>query len=128
MRNGKIETFTDLNVWKEGHKLVVMTYKITKDFPREETYSLVDQMRRAAASITANIAEGFGRQTYKEKVQFYYLAKGSLSELKNFILIAKDVQYLTEKHFQELVEQSNIVGPLLQGFIRKSKTFINQKS
>ena len=125
MRNGKIEIFTDLNVWQEGHKLVIMIYKITKSFPKEETYSLVDQMRRAAASITANIAEGFGRQTYKEKVQFYYMAKGSLSELKNFILIAKDVDYLTEKDFQALVEQSNIVGPLLQGFIRKSKTFIS---
>ncbi|MCL5434776.1 MAG: four helix bundle protein [Patescibacteria group bacterium] len=128
MNNGKIESFTDLNVWKEGHELVVLVYKITKDFPREETYSLIDQMRRAAASITANIAEGFGRQTYKEKVQFYYLAKGSLSELKNFILIAKDVGYLTESQFTILSKQSNIVGPLLQGLIRKSKTFINQKS
>lgn len=128
MKNGKIETFTDLNVWKEGHKLVIIVYEITKEFPKAETYSLVDQMRRAAASITANIAEGFGRQTYKEKVQFYYLAKGSLSELKNFILIARDVSYLTEKQFKTLAEQSNVVGPLLQGFIRKSKTFINQKS
>src|SRR3990167_8621419 len=97
MRNGKIESFTDLNVWKEGHKLVVMTYKITKGFPKEETYSLIDQMRRAAASITANIAEGFGRQTYKEKVQFYYMAKGSLSELKNFLFIARDVGYLSKE-------------------------------
>lgn len=128
MNNGRIESFTDLNVWKEGHKLVLMIYKITKNFPKEETYSITDQMRRAAASITANIAEGFGRQTYKEKVQFYYIAKGSLSELKNFILIAKDVGYLSEKDFELLVEQSNIVDRLLQGFIRKSKTFINQKS
>lgn len=126
MKDGKIESFTDLNVWKEGHKLVVMIYKITKSFPREETYSLIDQMRRAAASITANIAEGFGRQTYKEKVQFYYMAKGSLSELKNFILIAKDVGYLSQEHFVELVNQSNVVDRILQGFIRKSKTFINR--
>lgn len=124
MKNGKIETFTDLNVWKEGHKLVVMVYRITKDFPKEETYSLTDQMRRAAASITANIAEGFGRQGYKEKVQFYYLSKGSLSELKNFILIAKDVGYLNSDRLDELVHQANIVDQLLQGFIRKSKTFI----
>jgi four helix bundle protein len=128
MKNGKIETFTDLNVWQEGHKLVIMIYKATKGFPREETYSLVDQMRRAVASITANIAEGFGRQTYKEKIQFYYMAKGSLSEIKNFLLIAKDVDYLAENDFKILAEQSNIVGRLLQGFIQKSKTFINQKS
>ncbi len=127
MNNGKIETFTDLNVWREGHKLVVMIYKITKGFPKEEIYSMVDQMRRAAASITANIAEGFGRQTYKEKVQFYYMAKGSLSELKNFILIAKDVGYLSNEDFKLLVEQANIVDQILQGFIKKTKTFINRR-
>ena len=127
MKNGKIETFTDLNVWKEGHKLVIMVYKITKTFPKEETYSLVDQMRRAASSITANIAEGFGRQGYKEKVQFYYLSKGSLSELKNFILIANDIEYLAKEQFTQLAEQANIADQLLQGFIRKSKTFIKQK-
>lgn len=128
MNNGKIESFTDLNVWKEGHKLVLMVYKITKTFPKEETYSVTNQMRRAAASVTANIAEGFGRQGYKEKVQFYYLSKGSLSELKNFILIVKDVGYLSNEDYKILAEQSNIVDRLLQGFIKKSKTFINQKS
>lgn len=128
MKDGKIQTFTDLKVWQEGHKLVVMVYKITKHFPKEETYSLVDQMRRAASSITANIAEGFGRQTYREKVQFYYLAQGSLVELKNFILIAKDVGYINQKYLKDLAEQSNLTHQLLQGFIRKSKTFINRKS
>ena len=128
MKNGKIQSFTDLNVWKEGHKLVIMVYKITKLFPKEETYSLIDQMRRAAASITANIAEGFGRQTYKEKVQFYYMAKGSLSELKNFILIAKDIDYLSAEQLGQLAEQANIVDQILQGFIRKSKTFIKHKN
>lgn len=125
MRNGKIESFTDLRVWQEGHKLVLMIYKITKNFPKSETYSLVNQMRRAVASVTANIAEGFGRQGYKEKVQFYYLAKGSLTELKNFIFIAKDIEYLSEEDFKNLIEQANIADQLLQGLIRKSKTFIN---
>lgn len=128
MRNGKIESFTDLNVWKEGHKLVLSIYKYTKNFPKEETYSLVDQMRRASSSVTANIAEGFGRQTYKEKAQFYYLSKGSLSELKNFILIAKDVGYLEKADFQQLAEQANLTDQLLQAFIQKTKTFINPKS
>lgn len=128
MKDGKIETFTDLNVWKEGHRLVVMVYKITRDFPKEELYSITNQMRRAAASITANIAEGFGRQSYKEKVQFYYMSKGSLAELKNFILIAKDVGYLTKTELGTLASQANIVDQLLQGFIKKSKTFINHKS
>lgn len=126
--NNKIKSFTDLKTWQEGHRLVLLVYKITKTFPKEETYSLIDQMRRAAASITANIAEGFGRQSYKEKVQFYYLAQGSLIELKNFILIAKDVGYLNENALKELVEQSNFTHQLLQGLITKSKTFIIRKS
>ncbi|MBI4097926.1 MAG: four helix bundle protein [Candidatus Levybacteria bacterium] len=126
--NSTIRDFTDLKVWQEGHKLVVMIYRITKGFPREETYSLIDQMRRAVASITANIAEGFGRQGYKEKVQFYYLAQGSLIELKNFIIITKDVGYLKPGQFEELNDQANLTHKLLQGLITKSKPFINPKS
>lgn len=124
MKNGKIDSFTDLKVWQEGHKLVLLVYKITKNFPKEEVYSLTDQMRRAAASVTANIAEGFGRQSYKEKIQFYYLSKGSLLELKNFILIGRDVGYLSSKDFNLLADQANNTDRLLQGFIKKSKTFI----
>ena len=128
MKDGKIQTFTDLNVWKEGHNLVIMIYKITKTFPSEERYSMVDQMRRASSSITANIAEGFGRQSFKEKVQFYYLAKGSLNELKNFLYIARDVDYLDEQTFMNLMQQSSIVDQILQGFIKKTKQFINHSS
>lgn len=128
MAEGKIKSFTDLKVWQEGHKLVILIYKITGEFPREELYSLVDQMRRAASSITANIAEGFGRQGYREKIQFYYLAQGSLLELKNFILIAKDVGYLNKKNLELTAEQANITHQLLQGLIKKSKTFLNHKS
>lgn len=124
----KIKSFTDLNSWKEGHRLVVLVYKITSKFPKSETYSIVDQMRRSSSSVTANIAEGFGRQTYKEKAQFYYLAQGSLLELKNFILIARDVGYLSVEDYNNLVEQANIAHQLLQGFIKKTKSFIIHKS
>jgi four helix bundle protein len=124
----KIKSFTDLNVWREGHHLVVEVYKVTGLFPKSETFSLVDQMRRAASSVTANIAEGFGRQTYKEKLQFYYMAQGSLTELKNFILIARDVDYLNQKDFDLLVEYANTTHKLLQGFLQKTKSFINPKS
>lgn len=124
----KIKSFTDLLVWQEGHKLVILVYQITKKFPREELFSLVDQMRRSASSVTSNIAEGFGRQGYKEKIQFYYISQGSLTEFKNQILIAKDVGYLEQKDFKNLVKQANITYQLLQGFITKSKTFLNHKS
>ena len=123
----KIRSFTDLKVWQEGHKLVISVYKITGSFPREEIYSLVDQMRRSSSSITANIAEGFGRQGYKEKIRFYYLAQGSLTELKDQILIAKDVGYFTSNDLELLVENANQVHRLLQGLITKSKIFLNLK-
>lgn len=126
--NKKIRSFTDLIVWQEGHKLVLLIYKTTKKFPKEETYSLTDQMRRAAASITSNIAEGFGRQGYKEKLQFYYLAQGSLTELKNHILIAKDVGYIEDEDLKKVIHQANLSHQLLQGLITKSKTFLNRKS
>lgn len=124
----KIKTFTDLIVWQEGHKLVVLVYKITTNFPKSETYSLTDQMRRASSSITSNIAEGFGRQGYKEKLQFYYQAQGSLTELKDQILIAKDVGYLKESDLQKLVDLANATHRLLQGLISKTKSFLIRKS
>ncbi len=125
MSNGKITSFTDLIVWQEGHILVVEIYKITKTFPKEEKYSMTDQMRRAASSVTANIAEGFGRKTYKEKLQFYYQAQGSLTELKNFILIARDVEYLKVNQTDELMYKANHTHKLLQGLITKTKSFIS---
>ena len=124
----KIKAFTDLIVWREGHKLVVAIYRQTRSFPREETYSLTDQMRRAAASVTSNIAEGFGRHSYREKVQFYYQAQGSLTELKNQLIIARDVGYLNQAAFSTLIDQADTAHRLLQGFIAKSKSFIHQKS
>lgn len=124
----KIKEFTDLIVWQEGHKLVISVYKITTQFPREELYSLMDQIRRCVVSITSNIAEGFGRQTYKEKIQFYYLAQGSLTELKNQLFIARDVGYLSNEKFARLNSQVQLVHQLLQGLISKSKSFLNHKS
>lgn len=119
-----IQSFTDLLVWKDGHKLAISVYEITKSFPKEATYSLTDQMRRASISITSNIAEGFGRQGYKEKIQFYYLAQGSLTELKNQLLLAKDIKYLKKCDFDELALLANNTHKLLIGLIRKSKEFL----
>lgn len=126
--NNKIKEFTDLLVWQEGHKLVILIYKATKKFPKQEVYSLIDQMRRAVTSITSNVAEGFGRQGYKEKIQFYYLAQGSLIELKNQLFIAKDVGYLIQSEFDSLMLQTSKTHQLLQGLITKSKSFLNPKS
>ena len=83
----KIKSFLDLNAWREGHSLVLMIYDITRSFPKEEQFGLTNQLRRASVSLTSNIAEGFFRKCEKEKIQFYYIAHGSLSELENLLLL-----------------------------------------
>lgn len=117
----KIKNFTDLNTWKEAHKLVLLIYKITKDFPKTETFALADQILRAVVSITSNIAEGFGRQGIKEKIQFYYMAQASLAEVQNQLIIAKDVNYISNIEFGKIWEQSVLVYKLISGLIRSLK-------
>lgn len=117
-----VQKFTDLNTWKEGHKLVLLIYRQTSTFPKAETYSLTDQMRRAVVSITSNIAEGFGRHGTKEKIQFLYLALGSCYELKNQLIIARDLDYLPTSNFHLIEEKLEIVAKLINGSIRAIKS------
>ncbi len=124
----KIREFTDLIAWKEAHKVVLSIYEITIKFPKEEIFGLTNQMRRSAVSITSNIAEGFGRQTIKEKVQFFYMAHGSLTELKNQIFISRDINYIDNKKSGELLDNLSVAHALLQGLITKTKSFLNHES
>lgn len=121
----KIKSFTDLNAWREGHLLVLAVYDLTRKFPREEQLGLINQIRRAAVSVTSNIAEGFSRRSYKEKSQFYSMALGSLTEVQNQSLIARDLNYISEPEFRKLAEKTVIVNKLLNGLIKKSKTMIH---
>lgn len=118
----RIKSFTDLIAWKEGHKLVLSVYTLTRSFPREELYSLTDQIRRAVVSITSNIAEGFSRQGAKEKIQFYYMALGSLTEVQNQLLVAKDLNYLKKEDFNNIANQTVKVSKLTNGLIKSLKT------
>ena len=120
----KIKQFTDLIAWQEAHKLVLIVYRLTKGFPREEVFGLSSQMQRAVISITSNIAEGFGRNGMKEKIQFYYLAQGSLTELKNQIIAARDIGYLSLVDYEATMKQADCAHQLLQGLITKSKSFL----
>lgn len=117
----KIQSFTDLVAWKEGHKLVLSIYQCTSTFPKSESYALVDQMRRCVVSITSNIAEGFSRKTNKEKAQFYYMALGSTTELQNQLLIARDLKYLSNEEFKRLANQTIFIHKLITGLIKSSK-------
>lgn len=123
MEKEKIKSFHDLRVWQEAHKLVVVIYKITKNFPKEELFGITNQIRRAAVSITSNIAEGFGRETIKDRIHFYIMSLGSLNETQNQLLISKDVGYLNEKSWIDLENQIIIVNKMLNGLIKKSRSY-----
>lgn len=120
----KIQSFTDLRTWQEGHNLVLDIYRITRKFPKEETFGLVSQLRRAIVSFTSNIAEGFSRNSYKEKIQFYFMALGSLTEIQNQLLIAKDIDYITREEFNIFIEQTVTLSKMTNGLIKKSKSVI----
>ena len=119
----KIRDFKDLYSWQEGHKLVLLIYKLTESFPQKEMFGLTNQMRRAAVSITSNIAEGFSRRSYKDKAQFYSMALGSLTELQNQLLVAKDIGYLSVSTFEKTSDQTITVSKLINGLIKKSKAY-----
>lgn len=119
----KISSFKDLYCWKDAHSLVLEIYKITTKFPPSEIFALTNQMRRASVSISSNIAEGFGRQGYKEKLQFYYISRGSLIELENQLLIAKDIKYISQKDYDFINEKINKLHQLINGFIKSTKKY-----
>lgn len=97
-----IREFTDLDAWKKSHEVVLLTYKATKHFPKEELFGIVNQMRRAAISAESNIAEGFGRNTAKDKRHFFGIAKGSLLELQSQSITSRDLEYITEEEYREM--------------------------
>lgn len=100
---------------------MIEIYKITKDFPEEERYGITNQIRRAAASITANISEGFSRYYFKDKIRFYYQARASLAEVQNFILLAKDLFLIKKQTSKKLGLQTIEVAKLINGFIRANQ-------
>lgn len=118
-----IQSFTDLDTWKEGHKLVIEIYRVTKNYPLDEQFGLTSQIRRAAVSITSNIAEGFSRHSYADKAHFYTIAHGSLTELQNQLLVSRDVGYITSEVFETLAEQSVITHKLLTGLLKTTRYY-----
>lgn len=121
----KINSFTDLIAWREGHQLVLDIYRITGKFPKDEIFGLTNQLRRAIISFTSNIAEGFSRKSYKEKSQFYSMALGSLTEVQNQLLVARDIDYISKSEFITLADKTVLLSKLTNGLIKKSKTIIH---
>ena len=100
-----MQIYNNLEVWKLGISLVKEVYKATQNFPREELYGLASQIRRVAVSIPSNIAEGAGRNSRKEFLQFLYIAFGSIAELETQLIIAKELNYLSEDQIFESLEK-----------------------
>ena len=113
---GKIKRFEDLLVWQKSHALTLRIYKLTKDFPCEERYGLVSQMRRAAVSISANIVEGFRKRSQRDKINYYNIAQGSSDELKYFLILAHDLRYINDLK-EEISAQIDEIGKMLHGLI-----------
>ena len=96
METQGIRHFTDLIAWQKAHGFTKLVYRITKKFPPEEQFGLTSQLRRAASSVSANIAEGYGRYHFKDKLRFYYQARGSNTECQNHLILAHDLSFTSD--------------------------------
>lgn len=113
--------YKSLNVYQKADELVLEIYKITTKFPKSELFGLISQIRRAAISIVANILEGWARKTNKDKIRFYYIARGSLTEVEYYIDLALKLNYLNKNEHDKLDLLRIDVGRLLNGFIKSTK-------
>ena len=113
-----IQSYRDLKVWQEGMNLAEQCYLVTRKFPREELYGMVSQIRRSSASIPANVAEGHGRKSRKEYIQFLYIAQGSLKELETHLMLSKRVNLNPPQTIEPILHPCESVGRLLSGLIR----------
>ena len=110
--------FQDLVVWQKAHGLVLDIYRLSRRFPREETYGLTSQLRRSAVSIPANIAEGFKKKGRNDKLRFLNIAQGSLEETRYYLILAGDLEYAaTELLMQQIEEVSRILEAYMKSIL-----------
>ena len=116
-----IKTFCDLQVWQRAHALVLEVYRITKAFPAHEMYGLVSQLRRAALSIASNIVEGFKRRSVHDSIHFYNMADASLEEVKYQLLVAHDLNYISEDEYVNTLHLAEEVSKMLHSWIQSQR-------
>jgi four helix bundle protein len=109
------KTFEDLVVWQKAHQFVLAVYRVSRAFPRSETYGLSSQFRRAAVSVAANIAEGFRKGGKADKIRFLNIAQGSLEESRYYLIVARDLDYGDVAELRPLLEE---VSKLLEAYLR----------
>ncbi len=115
-----IQHFYDLNIWKESNRLSVKIYEITENFPDNEKYGITNQLRRASSSVGANIAEGFGRFHYKDKIKFYYNARGSVCEVQNFLFLSQGLKYLSKEEARKIFSEYEQLNKRINSFIKST--------
>lgn len=120
-----MRTHKDLDVWKLSIDFVTEIYTITKGFPKEEQFGLTNQIRRAAVSVPSNIAEGAGRKSDKEFLQFLYISLGSVQEIDTQILISLNLNYLTKSEYEILLIKLDQISKMLSGLIKSFKEKLN---
>ncbi|WP_375605450.1 four helix bundle protein [Flavobacterium davisii] len=117
-----VNTYKELIIWQKGIRLVVLVYKLTEKFPRDEIYALTSQIKRASVSIPSNIAEGFGRRTDKSFGHFLNISRGSLNELETQIFIAKELNFITDEIlFEEVISLIEEESKMLNTFSKSLK-------
>jgi four helix bundle protein len=114
--------FKELKVWQKAHEMTLHTYRVWAGFPKEETYGLTNQLRRAAASIGANLAEGCGRRSDGDMCRFLQIARGSASEVEYQFLLARDLHILDEKDFRPLTRQADELQRMLTALIQRVRS------
>lgn len=119
--------YTNLEVWQEARKLTNLIYNLSKNFPKDELFGLTTQIRRSAVSVPSNIAEGCGRRTSNDTIQFLHISRGSLYELETQLYISLDQNYIDDKEFEVLSIQILSCKKLLNGFINYYKNLNNGK-
>ncbi len=120
---GTVLSFQDLVVWQKARQFVLEIYSLTKNFPKEELYALTNQIRRASVSIAANIAEGFSKKTLPNKINFLSHSKGSLEEVKYYLILAKDLNYISLNDFEKLRQDTEEVSKLINGYAKSIKNY-----
>jgi len=112
----KTKSFEELLVWQKAHSFVLRVYRLTSEFPKSEQFGLTSQFRRAAVSIPANIAEGYKKKGKPDKLRFFNKAQGSLEECRYYIILSRDLNYISDKDAKELTSELIEVSVLLNSY------------
>jgi len=112
------KTFEDVLAWQKAHQFVLLVYHICREFPDAERFGLTSQFQRAAVSVAANFAEGYGKLSQADKLRFMNIAQGSLEECRYYCILTRDLTYITEDHFQQLRSVLNETSFLLNSYIK----------